>query len=1448
MGLAATTTTTPHPSGGEKPIGGTEQNVLVSNQVPTSKRQNQHKTGVGILPTFLAQASGPDEGGPIVVTRVLADTGAQTSMCSAALAQQLHLQIRPAETSVIGIGGSASAAGVALLRLQNMKGTFQMQVHLTVMEDLSVSCASANYHPFRKYKSMANKWPGEELADVWPQANGVDVDIIIGQDVLWLIMMGRAHLPSEAKSPQGPVFVRTKFGIVLQGFERSPEAPTARALITSLKVPGGPTVEEAREPPLDALLRKMISLENIGIGTPPETGLRASEEIAVKFLEKHLKYLKEEKKFQVRIPFNEKAPPFLNNYYNARGRFNTLMSHLDKNPKKKELYDKAMKKYLDDGHATLVEGTDEEAGEVVYLPHSGVLTVKPTGEPKLRVVFDCSVRDRNGTSLNDKMLTGPVPDADLVRILLQWRRGPFAVSADVQECFLNIKLHPADQDHFRFLWSTQGGAEPQKYKFTSLIFGSKASPWISSTALFKLLELHEHTDPELVRQVRRSIWVDDILLSFDGEEEVRASIKRLEEIFQQGSFKLAKYTASKESLLQDVREDQRLFKDTTATETKALGVTWDTKDDQLYVGRDLQPAFEGKKKNHDCKRSVARMVASVYDPLQFLLPWKVGGNLLIRDIWKHHDAEAARRKISKTAKVLWDEPLPEDLQRRVNEWKQDYTQAAEVKFPRCLRSRVKFKEQEIWGFSDASPEAFGCVIYIKTIYADSTAESRFLVARGKVNPDNRSLPRCELMGARCMSFLLEAVREFLGLDKSVKTFLFTDSQIALWWIKTRDPSRHKTFVMNQIIDIHKRTEQEQWYYVPTKENPADLLTRPHTVEELRASKLWKEGPDFVVTGELPQQPDHYTAPKDAETELRQKPEELLGLPAAINVKAPGPDHVVSQLMEKHSDFVKILRIIAWMKRAYRKGKKEHTVFAERAEFNAAMDVCVRYMQAEEFADIIKDVSQGKQLAKNCKLAALAPFLDEKGILRAMGRLDNTPSPSLPMEKIFPAIIPANSKVLEKVILYTHEAMGHAGTDTIHSTLRERWWIIRGRQTIQKYRQRCLQCRRYDGRPVSQRMAPLPPERLAVTEPAFTHLAIDGMGPVHTTNGGKKTSKTWVLVITCMVTRAINLEVLWDLTADSFIQAMRRQFADFGLAKTVRLDNLRSHVKMSNELDSLLGVNNLDKIREKFKDKAIKWSWSAVGQPSTNGVVERCVRTVKSAILKSVGRETLSREHFYTFLKEVKSTINSRPLTQLHHGSVEDNMAVTPNHLIFGHSLAALPFATDTIQDKRRQPIIKLWDERQKLTKRFRTLFQEQYIAELREYKKWKKLEEPTRVGDLCIMTEPNQKRREWPLAVVDHIISNQQDGLVRSVRLRLADKYVTRSIRSLVFLRHLDDYEPADDPGDLYGPEKVDPERDNLLRFVKEKKNVVLAACVEHSLTPTKRRKSRTAQKSATSS
>ncbi|GBO20368.1 hypothetical protein AVEN_135964-1 [Araneus ventricosus] len=76
------------------------------------------------------------------------------------------------------------------------------------------------------------------------------------------------------------------------------------------------------------------------------------------------------------------------------------------------------------------------------------------------------------------------------------------------------------------------------------------------------------------------------------------------------------------------------------------------------------------------------------------------------------------------------------------------------------------------------------------------------------------------------------------------TVLWTDSTIVLAWIQ-KDPSVLKPFVRNRVSAIQNLTEINAWKHVPSKENPADIISRGIYPEKIQDCNLWWFDPSFL---------------------------------------------------------------------------------------------------------------------------------------------------------------------------------------------------------------------------------------------------------------------------------------------------------------------------------------------------------------------------------------------------------------------------------------------------------------------------------------------------------------------------------------------------------------------------------------------------------------------------
>jgi hypothetical protein len=152
---------------------------------------------------------------------------------------------------------------------------------------------------------------------------------------------------------------------------------------------------------------------------------------------------------------------------------------------------------------------------------------------------------------------------------------------------------------------------------------------------------------------------------------------------------------------------------------------------------------------------------------------------------------------------------------------------------------------EIHGFCDASEEAYGSSMYIRSKDKMGCWHSRLLCTRTRVAPlKGSTIPRLELNGALILAQLARKTTEAWELDiKDIQ--LWMDSMVVLGWLKSQT-SRLKMYVANQILEI---IGSEQWRHVRTDDYPADILSRSMTLREPQDKILWWNGPHWFAEKE-----------------------------------------------------------------------------------------------------------------------------------------------------------------------------------------------------------------------------------------------------------------------------------------------------------------------------------------------------------------------------------------------------------------------------------------------------------------------------------------------------------------------------------------------------------------------------------------------------------------------
>ena len=160
------------------------------------------------------------------------------------------------------------------------------------------------------------------------------------------------------------------------------------------------------------------------------------------------------------------------------------------------------------------------------------------------------------------------------------------------------------------------------------------------------------------------------------------------------------------------------------------------------------------------------------------------------------------------------------------------------------------------------------------------------------------------------------------------------------------------------------------------------------------------------------------------------------------------------------------------------------------ELDGAKTKMIYCIQREVYPFEVNALSKNKPFPKGSSLYKLDPFLDEQGLLRIKGRLENA---DLTYESKHPVIIP-KCHLAKLLVRFQHKFLKHAGVSSIMSSLRSSFWIIGIRGLAKSVTRECVRCQRHDSRACSQPVAPLPELRVKAAPP-FSVTGLDFAGPL-----------------------------------------------------------------------------------------------------------------------------------------------------------------------------------------------------------------------------------------------------------------------------------------------------------------------------------------------------------------
>ena len=126
-----------------------------------------------------------------------------------------------------------------------------------------------------------------------------------------------------------------------------------------------------------------------------------------------------------------------------------------------------------------------------------------------------------------------------------------------------------------------------------------------------------------------------------------------------------------------------------------------------------------------------------------------------------------------------------------------------------------------------------------------------------------------------------------------------------------------------------------------------------------------------------------------------------------------------------------------------------------------------------------------------------------------------------------------------------------------SNIRTYYWISSLRKVTKSIIKKCHHCVRNKAIPfASPKPGPLPKQRTPECHP-FQVIEVDCAGPFYYRSRNKAISKSYILLFSCSVSRAMHLELVPNLTTQEFIKSMKWLIARRGSPKIVYSDNAKT---------------------------------------------------------------------------------------------------------------------------------------------------------------------------------------------------------------------------------------------------------------------------------------------------
>ncbi|KAI5731279.1 hypothetical protein M8J77_007377 [Diaphorina citri] len=1316
-------------------------NEANSNELPvvTVGVCNKPIQGQVILPTAVILVKNSD--GLTIPARVLLDSGSELNFISETLVQQLKLKRKRKQFSLSGIGNKQSSANFTVeCSIQSRFSNYKTAGEFVVLDKITqhLPSSSLNLDPYKL--PIDNNILADPMFYISQK-----IDMLLGCEVFLETIKG-----NKIMEPNGVSWLESEFGWICCGRMEKHGNEKKTPVYGNFHISQADVENE-----IDVQLTKFWKLDEFDNNNT----ISQDDKNCLEHYQKNVTRT-QDGKYSVRMPLKQfKLDQLGSSQQVAERVLMSIEKKLDKNPLVKEQYQTFMDEYLTLDHMEIVEPT-KLTGKCCFLPHHPVLR-EDSLTTKLRVVFNASAKTSTGISLNDFQYTGPRVQEELFSLLIRSRLHKILLCADVEKMYRQILLDPDQRNLQLILWRRNSNELVQIYQLKTITYGTASAPFLATQTLLQLAEDERHLFPVASRITRTDFYMDDLITGCENIDEAKVIVEEMIQMFKTAGMSLRKWCSNSKEVLSNIASPSDhcsvIDFDTEGT-VKTLGLIWNPGKDSFQFHCNITTV----QPRNMSKRKVLSEISKLFDPLGLVSPLITSAKILMQALWQ--------------CKLSWDECIPTNMEVLWRKFLSDLTDLDKISIPRLVLSSKE--ELDLHVFTDASEKAYGVCIYVK-----SQNLVRLLCSKSRIAPlKSVSIPRLELCGATLAVSFVNKIKPCLPVQPK-NIYYWTDSSIVLSWIQS-ESRQWKSFVANRVGEIQRLSDPGSWKFVSTHHNPADLISRGASANFLSKSELWWTGPGFLsepLESWKSEDKDMNKETKEDQVNLERKRKILV-----VNVAGPSDSQSFwNEMLLKYSSIKKLERVLSYVRRFIQNCKNPVHILGPLTltELDESRQLLCKAVQEKHFSQEIQQLRNKKGVSKKSLMYSLNPILDSSNIIRVGGRLEQAIGISYGQKH--PIILPSNNVLTDLLIQEEHGRCLHGGVNMVLYNLRLQYWPLHGKSAVKRVLRKCVTCFKAKPTPCQQLMGHLPKARVSPGRP-FLKSSVDYGSPVYIKASNLRKApllKHYVCLFVCMTTKAVHLELVSDLSTETFIAALKRFISRRGKCVEIYSDNGSNFVGAKNVLQDLQKLFADPKFSKQLLEFAqtehLTWHFIPPNSPHMGGLWEAGIKSTKYHLQRIVGEHKLTYEQYSTLLTQIEAVLNSRPL----YASSEDPndyTPLTPGHFLIGSSFQAFP--EHNYEDNKAWTLANKFRLVQQLYRRFWERWTVEYLHTLQQRNKWRVSTPNVIEGMLVLVIEDNLPPLMWKMARIVQCLASA-DGLVRTVTLRFPNGNVgSRAISKICLL------------------------------------------------------------------